>query len=109
MEAEDAPQLGDRRRVIVDPQVDEPVGATAVAAVLADDEQRSRLAAPPVAACRLCGRERGEQPLGERSSGGRLECLGERVDRLLGDEDVALRRVAARRSRRLPSRGTLIR
>src|SRR5207244_2202198 len=59
-----------------------------------DDEQRGGLAAPAIAARRLGGVEAVEQALGQRSPAGRLEGGGERLDRLLRDEDVALGRVA---------------
>ena len=67
--------------MVVDAQVDEPVAAAPVAAALADDEQRRRLATAAVTAGRLAGRERGQQALGQRPSGGRLERLGKGVDR----------------------------
>src|SRR6185437_14774267 len=64
-----------------------------VAAVLFDDEQRSRLLAAPVAACCLGRVEAVQQALGQRARRG-LERLGDRVDSRRRDEDVALRGVA---------------
>ena len=48
-------QLRDRVVVIVDPEVDEPVVAAAVAALGADDEQRRRFPAAPIATRGLRG------------------------------------------------------
>ena len=75
-------------------QVDERVGQPRVAAVLLDDEQRSRLLPTAVAAGRLGRVEAVEEPLGQRRAGRPLERLGERVNGVAGDEDVALGRVA---------------
>ena len=69
MEPVEALQLLDRARVVVDAQVDEDVRERRVAAVPLDDEERGGLLSAPVAACRLRGREAGEQPLGERRAG----------------------------------------
>ena len=60
MECVDALQLRYRLRMVVDAEVDGDVARPAVAAVLADDEERSGLPAPSVAACRLRGGEAGE-------------------------------------------------
>ena len=80
--------------VLVHAQVDDAVGEARVAAVALDHEQRRRLLAAPVAARGLCRVEAVEQPLDERRACGSLERLGDRVDGLGGDEDVALGRVA---------------
>ena len=89
----EAAQLLDRRRVIVDAQIDERVRETCVASVALDDEDGGRLLASLVPAGRLRCRERLEQALRERSTAG-LERLRERVDGVARDEDVPLRRVA---------------
>src|SRR6185503_13156778 len=90
-------ELADRRRMVVDAQVDDDVGQAAVAAVRLDDEQPGRLLPAPVAPRSLRRREEREQALGERLPGRRLERLREGVDRLARDEDVPLRRVAGPR------------
>src|SRR5262249_13160639 len=59
-----------------------------------DDEERRRLLPATVPAGRLSGVEAVEQTFGQRLLRRRLEGLRERVHRLPGDEDVALRRVA---------------
>ena len=90
----DAPELAYRPVVVVDPKVDEHVAQAGVAAVLLDHVERRRLLAPAVAAGLLRGGEALEQPLGERSSGGRLERRREGLHRPGADQDVPLRRVA---------------
>ena len=103
MHVVEARELLDRPRVVVDAQVDEHVAQPGVAAVALDDEERRRLLAAPVASRRLrCG-EALEQPLGERPARGRGERRRERGDRLLADEDVALRREARPGRGRPPS------
>ena len=94
MKAVDALELLDRLRMVVDAQVDGDVARAAVAAVLADDEERGRLPPAPVAAGRLGGGEAGEQPLGERPPRRALEGRRQRVHGGRRDEDVPLRRVA---------------
>ncbi len=64
VEAEKPLELVDRRRVVVDPQVDEHVGEARVAAALPDDEERRRLLAAPVAAGGLRSGEAGDQAVG---------------------------------------------
>src|SRR3954464_8935585 len=79
--------------MLVHAQVDDLVRETRVAAVLLDHEQRRRLLAAPVASRSLRGVEAVEQPLGERALRA-FEGLGDRIDGLGRDEDVALCRVA---------------
>ena len=50
MEAEEAPQLVDRRFVIVDAEVDEDVREAGIATVALDDQERRRLLAAAVSA-----------------------------------------------------------
>ena len=72
MQAVQPPQLLDRRRVVVDAQVDEDVGQPRVAAVPLDDEERGRLLSAPVAARRLRGGEAVDQALRQRAPRVRL-------------------------------------
>src|SRR4029450_7677682 len=83
----DPAQLFERPSVITPPQVDENVGEVRIAAVLLDDKERRRLLTPAVAAGGLRGIQALQQPLGERSADGPLEGLGERVHRVLRDQD----------------------
>jgi len=87
-------QLGDRRRVVVDAQVDLGVVA-AVATVGTYDDERGALPAAAVPAGLVTGSEGREQPLGQRIAGRRPGQPGplHRVDDLGADEDVALDRV----------------
>src|SRR5689334_3364648 len=80
--AVDAPELDERLRVVVDPEVDEDVGEAGVPTVALDDEERRRLAPPAVTARGLGGVEAVEQALGEAVPCGCLERLGERIDGL---------------------------
>src|SRR5207244_6364937 len=94
VEAEDAPELLDRPLVVVNAEVDERVGEAGVAAVLLHDEQARGLLPALVAACGLGGVEAVEEAGRKGLAGGALERHGERIDRLLRDEDVALGRIA---------------
>ncbi len=87
-------ELLDRPLVVVDAEIDEHVREAGVAAVALDDEQRGGLLAAAVAARGLRRREAVEQALRERPSGRAGERGRQRGDRLLGDEDVPLRREA---------------
>ncbi len=90
-------------RVVVDAEIDRHVGDPAVAALRADDEERGRLLAAPVAARRLrCGEPRERAARRERLAAAGLERLGERVHGRLRDEDVPLRRVAGPRATARP-------
>ena len=89
MQVVQAPELLDRGLVVVDAKVDEDVGERGVAAVPLDDEERRGLLAATVAARGLGRSEARQQSLGQRAFC-RLEGLRQRVDRLAGDEDVAL-------------------
>ena len=80
--------------MVVDAEVDENVGQRRVAAVALHDEQRRGLLPPTVSAGRLRGGKRLEQPFREGAPRVRLERVGERVDGLARDQDVALRGVA---------------
>ena len=90
-------ELLDRARMVVDAQVDDRVARSAVATVLADDEERGRLLSAPVASRCLGGVEAGEQPLRERPAGRPFERPRERVHGLARDEDVALGRESGAR------------
>ena len=74
-------ELGDRLGMVVGSQVDGDVEAL-VASTLAGDEERCRLLAPAIAAGRLGGRQRGQEPFGQRPAGGLLERAREPLDRL---------------------------
>jgi hypothetical protein len=95
--------------MVVHAEVDERVREARIALLGPDDEQCRGLLAAAVSACRLRGVETGEEPLGEGLSGRRLERLGERLDRLRRDEDVALRRVARTRTTAGPRAALLAR
>ena len=101
VQAVEAPELLDRGLVVVDAQVDEDVGEPRVAPVPLDDEQRRGLLAAAVATRGLSRCEARQQSLGQRAFR-RLEGLGEGVDRLAGDEDVALGGVAGPRAAACP-------
>ena len=95
VEVEQPGQLGDRLGVVVDAQVDRDVVEAAVPGALLDHQQRRRLPAARVAAGRVAGGQRVEQPAGERrvrvgGLPGRLHGL----DDVLAGEDVALDGVA---------------
>ena len=75
-------EFGDGPLVVVDPEVDERVAQTRIAAVALDHEQRGRLLPAPVAAGCLCGVQAVQQALRERSRA-RLERLRDRVYRRL--------------------------
>ena len=94
-EGEQPGQLGDRRLVVVDPQVDGDVVEAAVPGALLDHEQRRRLPAAGVAARRVTGGQGLEQPPRQR----RLRVGGlprgpHREHDVLAGEDVALDGVA---------------
>ena len=90
-----APQLGDRLGVIVDAQVEARIVLGGV------DAQRRRLLAALVAAGRLAGGQRREEPLGERPAGAGDESLRGRVEHVgagehvAGDAEVVVHLVAA--------------
>src|SRR5262249_5610496 len=65
----------------------------AVTALALDDEERGRLLAATVAACRLRRGEGVDESYGERPAGRALERCCERIHGVGGDEDVPLRRV----------------
>ena len=71
VEREQPGQLGDRLGVVVDAQVDGDVVEPAVPGLVLDHEQRRGLPAAGVAAGRVAGGERLEQPVGERVPRGR--------------------------------------
>ncbi len=93
-EADQPPELDDRVRVIVDPDVDRPVVEAAVAAAGARHQEHRRLLAAAVAAGGVTGGEGGVQTLGERLPGAAEEGLLHRRDHRLAGQDVALHRVA---------------
>ena len=94
VEPEDPPQLLDRRSVLVDAEVDEGVRERRIAGVPLDDEQCGGLLPATVAPCGLRGGETVDQPVGEGSPCVAWNASTQRVHRLAGDEDVALRRIA---------------
>jgi hypothetical protein len=65
VQAEQAPQLLDGPRVVLDTQVDQSVLPRLVGRAAGDDEERRRLLAAEVAATLFSGVERREQPLGQ--------------------------------------------
>ena len=104
MQLVEARELGDRRRMVVDAQVDGDVARPAVASRPRHHEERGRLLAAAIAAGRLRGRERGQQALGQRPAGGLLERLAKALDRLLVRRGCCPAPRSPRPSRRRPSR-----
>src|SRR5690606_1331679 len=86
------PDLQERSRVVVHPDVDPSVGRAAGVADRLDDQDAARLLASRVAARRFARVERGHEALGEHPLG-LLECAGHLADDAFAREDVALRRV----------------
>ena len=104
MERVQPAQLGNRKLVVVDAQVDDRVGQVSVARVLFDYQQRGRLLTAAVAAGLLRGGQALDEALGQRQVSVRLEGHRQRVDGLSRDEDVSLCRIAVSR----PSSGPLV-
>ena len=75
--------------MVVDADVDPPVGPLVVPALLADDEQRRRLHPAPVAPLALARREGREEPL-RKVAGGRFVGPGHPLDDRPREQDVPL-------------------
>src|SRR6266545_3075794 len=93
----DAAELLDRTLMILDAELDDHVRHARVAAVPLHDEEGGGLLPAAIAAGCLRGGQAVDQPLGEGPAT-RLEGLGESLDGLCRDEDVALDRVAFARA-----------
>ena len=79
MDPEQAAQLGHGVRVVVDAQIDQAVVVAAVATAGRDHRDRGRLPAAAVAAGRVAGGQREQQPVREVAAA-RLVGLGHGVD-----------------------------
>ena len=88
-EIEEPGKLANRVGVIVHPQIDPPIVATAVAAAFADDEESRRLTAASIAARGIGCPEAGDQQLRERETPGLERSCQPVHDRRTG-ENVAL-------------------
>ena len=89
MKIEEPFELTDRFEVVVDSQVNGAIGSAAITATLPHDDHGSRLAAPPITAGGLTGRECREQPESEFARAA-LEALRHALDDLGSGQDVSL-------------------
>ncbi len=70
VDSEQSPQLGDRRRVVLDAQLEDAVGPGPAGGLPLDDQHGRRLLAADVPAGGLRRLEGGHQPVGEIAIGG---------------------------------------
>src|SRR4051812_15124737 len=91
-----APELGERIRVVVDAQIELRIVFAGV------NHERRRLLAALVAACRLAGFERGNQPLGKRTPGRLLIRAPGFLQNKVVREHVAGDGIAVARERAVP-------